>query len=431
MMNKKFRFVGLLACLLAAVFLSACASGGADDKYYFAEKEQVTMSQAYTGGEVSFPQSLWSEPSVTESGLESILGENALLETSDSRIRPILYKGVSYGGKQTEVFAYVGFPEGASEDKPVPGVVLVHGGEGTAFWDWVQMWLDKGYAAIAMDTEGRFPTVGSEMATGYRALLPEDIRGPQNSGYYADASSEPSEQWMYHAVASVIAANSYLRSCPQVDAGSIGMVGVSWGGVICSIANIYDDRFAFAAPIYGTLNMAGTSCNFGNIYAASERAASLWDNGTPLSQCSTPTFYVNGGDDYHFNVQGTFRSAADTANSRVLVRRTLQHSQYSAACVEEVFLFADHVVRRSQPFINIAAQPTAEEPVLKLDVPQGVTVEEAELLYCEQENAASWKTVTLEAGEEIALQIPQTAKFFFVNITDSNGFSFSTALREA
>ena len=76
------------------------------------------------------------------------------------------------------------------------------------------------------------------------------------------------------------------------------------------------------------------------------------------------------------------------------------------------------------------AQPTAEEPVLKLDVPQGVTVEEAELLYCEQENAASWKTVTLEAGEEIALQIPQTAKFFFVNITDSNGFSFSTALRE-
>ena len=287
MVNKKFRFVGLLACLLAAVFLSACASGGADDKYYFAEKEQVTMSQAYTGGEVSFSQSLWSEPSVMESGLESILGENALLETSDSRIRPILYKGVSYGGRQTEVFAYVGFPEGASEDNPVPGVVLVHGGEGTAFWDWVQMWLDKGYAAIAMDTEGRFPTVGSEMATGYRALLPEDIRGPQNSGYYADASSEPSEQWMYHAVASVIAANSYLRSCPQVDADSIGMVGVSWGGVICSIANIYDDRFAFAAPIYGTLNMAGTSCNFGNIYAASERAASLWDNGTPLSQCST------------------------------------------------------------------------------------------------------------------------------------------------
>ena len=199
MVNKKFRFVGLLACLLAAVFLSACASGGADDKYYFAEKEQVTMSQAYTGGEVSFPQSLWSEPSVTESGLAGILGENALLDTSDSRIRPILYKGVSFGGRQTEVFAYVGFPEGASEDKPVPGVVLVHGGEGTAFWDWVQMWLDKGYAAIAMDTEGRFPTVGrtaDTMRTLRRSLRSSGCTTRSHPSLRRTATSVPARRWI-------------------------------------------------------------------------------------------------------------------------------------------------------------------------------------------------------------------------------------------
>lgn len=42
----------------------------------------------------------------------------------------------------------------------VPGMVLVHGGGGTAFEDWVQLWVQRGYAAIAMDTCGQVP-VGS------------------------------------------------------------------------------------------------------------------------------------------------------------------------------------------------------------------------------------------------------------------------------
>lgn len=388
------------------------------------------MSQAYTGGEVRFDDSLWQTPAVSENEPADILGPDALLEVSDSRIHPILYNGVPFQGKQTKVFAYVGFPEGASERSPVPAVVLVHGGEGTAFWDWVKLWLDRGYAAIAMDTEGRFPVMGSEMATGYRALLPEEIRGPQNSGWYADGAFAVREQWMYHAVSSAIAANSYLRGCPQVDSDKIGIVGVSWGGVICSITNIYDDRFAFAAPIYGALGMAGTFCNFGNIYASMPRAQQLWDNAAPLADVSTPTFYVNGGNDYHFNVQGNFLCASATQNSRVLVKRTLDHSQYSAASVREVYAFADHITARKMPFINITQQPTAKEPVLKLDIPRGVSVEKAELIYSDTEQAVRWQTTELIAGKEIGAEIPQGTKFFFFNITDTNGFSFSTQLQK-
>lgn len=427
-MVKKCLSVFCLFACLGTLFLGACAAGGADEKYFFPKKEETGMEQAYTESGISFDDSLWTAPAVTETGLDALLGTDAQVSVSDSRIRAILYDGVPLGEKQTKVFAYVGFPEGASEEAPVPAVVLVHGGEGTAFWDWVAMWLDRGYAAIAMDTEGRFPTQGSEMANGYRALLPQEMRGPQNSGYYADATSPAEQQWMYHAVASVIAANSYLRSCPQVDASAVGMVGVSWGGVICSIANIYDDRFAFAAPIYGGLNMAGTPCNFGNIYASVPQAL-LWDDGQGLLQCETPTFYVNGGSDYHFNVQGTFRCAADTPNARVLVKKTLEHSQYSAACVQEVYAFADHVVKREQPFFNIEKQPTKGEPVLRLDLPKGVSVKKAELLYSESDTATNWKSLPLEGGAEISFEVPSAAKYFFVNVTDSNGFSCSSALQ--
>ena len=35
-----------------------------------------------------------------------------------------------------------------------PGIVLVHGGGGTAFANWAQLWAKRGYAAIAMDLAG-------------------------------------------------------------------------------------------------------------------------------------------------------------------------------------------------------------------------------------------------------------------------------------
>jgi hypothetical protein len=36
-------------------------------------------------------------------------------------------------------------------------MVLIHGGGGTAFADWVRLWTGRGYAAIAMDLCGCVP----------------------------------------------------------------------------------------------------------------------------------------------------------------------------------------------------------------------------------------------------------------------------------
>src|SRR6476661_3188590 len=72
-------------------------------------------------------------------------------------IRSVFYTGEPWKGKPTKVFAYYGFPKGASKIAPVPGVVCVHGGSGTAFADWVNLWNTHGFAAIAMDTNGAVP----------------------------------------------------------------------------------------------------------------------------------------------------------------------------------------------------------------------------------------------------------------------------------
>ncbi len=63
----------------------------------------------------------------------------------------LFFDGLPWKGKPTRVFAWVGMPK-LEPGKKAPGIVLVHGGGGTAFEAWVRLWMSRGYAAIAMDT---------------------------------------------------------------------------------------------------------------------------------------------------------------------------------------------------------------------------------------------------------------------------------------
>jgi len=68
--------------------------------------------------------------------------------TQEPGVRALYFESVPFKSKPTRVFAYYGAPAG----KKLPAMVLVHGGGGTAFAEWVRIWNRRGYAAIAMDT---------------------------------------------------------------------------------------------------------------------------------------------------------------------------------------------------------------------------------------------------------------------------------------
>src|SRR5688572_23767614 len=72
----------------------------------------------------------------------------------DPRIRAVWIDAKPLAGKPTRAFAWIGMPK-VEPGKKVPGMVLVHGGGGTAFDTWVKLWVDRGYAAIAVDTCGQ------------------------------------------------------------------------------------------------------------------------------------------------------------------------------------------------------------------------------------------------------------------------------------
>lgn len=127
--------------------------------------------------------------------------------------------------KDTEVFAYYASPATigaeATSGKSYPGVVLVHGGGGTAFRVWVLEWARRGYAALAMDLAGSRPAPMKEQkhpwgAKSYR--LPNGGPGQGNDYKFFNIDEPFTDQWPYHAVANIIRGHSLLRSLPKVKA---------------------------------------------------------------------------------------------------------------------------------------------------------------------------------------------------------------------
>ena len=58
-------------------------------------------------------------------------------------VQPIFYTGADYQGRETRVFAWLGVPETAGDEK-LPAMVLVHGGGGSAFAEWTAYWNRRG-----------------------------------------------------------------------------------------------------------------------------------------------------------------------------------------------------------------------------------------------------------------------------------------------
>ena len=118
-------------------------------------------------------------------------------------IYTLLYKSVDYEGSPTQVFAYYSNPDLIMGKKQgngkFPGVVLVHGGGGKAFKEWVEKWAADGYAAIAMDLSGND---GDGKKLGQAGADQSEVNKFQKI-----EKGNLRNVWSYHAVASVIIAH--------------------------------------------------------------------------------------------------------------------------------------------------------------------------------------------------------------------------------
>lgn len=261
---------------------------------------------------------------------------------TDGPIREILYGGEPFCGSPTEVFAYLGMPAG---EDPVPGMVCVHGGGGQAFRQWVEMWLARGYAAIAMDLNGCGGN-GERLANG----------GPEMNHAAQFSTSLPwQDMWTYHAVAAVLRAGSILRRHPRVDGERVGITGVSWGGYVTCIAVGVDARFACAIPVYGCGFLQHNSAEdwlklFAGMTAEERR---VWhercDPSVYLGHAAMPMLFVSGTNDFAYPLDSLELSCALPKAVTRCVRQDMEHSHKHGWAPKEIALFADQHLRDGVP----------------------------------------------------------------------------------
>ena len=364
-------------------------------------------------------------------------------------IRALAYEGAELGGKRTRVFAHIGFP--ADTGQPVPAVVLVHGGGGHPEDRWIRKWTREGFAAISMDTTGYFPQkpvpgLYEGFSEGLERKLPPALAqdgytvGPDNKGL-SDVLAPIGEQWMYHAVAQIILAHNLLRADSRIDREKIGICGISWGGVLTSIAIGHDPRFAFAVPIYGSGYLGSGLSGLDRLFR--NPAALPWLAETRFPDVKTPVMWLGWNDDCCFSIHSNSLSYLATCKNHpdtcLSMLSGMGHSHYQGFMPRESYWFA-HTVLGGRPVPKACASYEGGRVLYGCTAP----VREARLYYIREAMTyetrekygitssymkQEWETAPLDPRGESAL-LPEEAFGRYVEFTLENGIVLTTPYLE-
>lgn len=337
-------------------------------------------------------------------------------------IRAIYFDALDYEGKSTKVFAWLGMPK--TRAGKVPGIVLVHGGGGTAFRQWVEQWNERGFAAIAIAHEGQV-----ERREAPRTWAKHAWPGPARSGHYQDSSKPLKDQWMYHAVADTILANSLLRSLP-VDENKVGVMGVSWGGVITSTVMGIDSRFAFAIPTYGCGQMADVKNHWGAALGDNTFYREVWDPVHYLPQANMPSLWFSWPEDRHFPLDSQAASYRATSGTyMVSLLPGMKHSTRAAWTPPDSYAFAKSIVDDGKPWCLLVDQ-RANGEVLEVVFESTKPLDRAMLFSTSDVGyTGSRKWVKSDADLQklesdgrwlVKAQIPVGATACFINVTSGD-----------
>ena len=342
-------------------------------------------------------------------------------------VKALTFEGLPFRGHPTRVFAWLGLPLVKDAEK-VPAMVLVHGGGGTAFEEWVRLWVGRGYAAIAMDTCGQIP-VGH-----YGRWFRNEQGGPPGWGGFDQLDQPPADQWTYHAIADVILAHSLIRSLPAVDPERTGVTGISWGGYLACIVAGVDHRFKLAVPVYGCGYYRDTVFE-NNLNQLSSEAATrwveTWDPSVYLPNAAMPILWVNGSNDFAYTLAAMQQSYRLPTGPRTLcVRLRMPHGHGGAGeNPEEIRVFADSILNDGIPlphFTGSGQEGTQAWATYVSPVP----VIKAELNSTRDTGRwqdRQWEAIPADCADgRINVSLPEGAQVFYFNLFDDRGCVVST-----
>ncbi len=366
-------------------------------------------------------------------------------EDSEGPVRSLFYAGELYQEKPTRVFAYYATPgtlQGDTKlDKDLPAVVLVHGGGGTAFREWAELWAKRGYAAIAMDLAGHRPRENvNQHQRENRDRLADGGPDQGDDEKFGSVDKPADQQWPYHAVANVIRAHSLIRSFPEVDAERTAVTGISWGGYLTCIVSGVDSRFKAAVPVYGCGFLHENSAWIDRLGRMTpqqrDRWVTLWDPSRYLPAVSMPILFVNGTNDFAYPLDSYMKSVAAVPGEKQLcISVKMPHSHPAGWAPQEIGLFIDHHLRADKPLATVDS-PRIESGKATAGFRSEVPLTKAELHYTTDTTAINqrdWHSqpASFELGAITTDAPPAETTAWFFTVTDERGAIVSSSVQFA
>ena len=374
------------------------------------------------------PQSWPCEAFAAKSNQLSVVTESGTVTA-----RYVWLEGLAYKGKPTKFLACYAIPK-AADSRSVPAMVCVHGGNGTAYREWVELWAKRGYAAIAMDTCGSIPVRVPGTKFDW---ISSGIGGPRGWGGFANVNDDIKDQWPYHAVSTVVRSHSFLRAQSGVDSERIGITGLSWGGFLTCLSAAVDKRFKLAVPVY-------TCAFYDTIGSAEERRKTLgdvkwrrwldlWDPKHYIPEIDMPIMWLSGTNDRSFPY-GSLRKTFDLVKTPldIVIRPRMPHGHTAGWSPKEILAYADSFFRNGLKLPKVSAPVAAgNTAVARFESGEGFMVPvTAELHYTTADGKWEnrlWRCrpVKIEGSSAIA-DMPSGVTAHFINLVFENGLKVSS-----
>ena len=337
-------------------------------------------------------------------------------------VREVYYPGENYKGKQTKVFAYYGKPEGQG---PFPAMLLVHGGGGKAFPDWVKHWNKRGYCALAMDLAGNGPN----------GRLPEGGPNQGDEEKFQDFKEDNlKDMWTYHAVAAVLRGHSMMASFPEVDRNKIAVTGISWGGYLTCIIAGLDDRLKAAVPVYGCGYLHENSVWKENRLdkmdaIRREKWVRNFDPSSYLPGVTCPIMFINGTNDFAYPLD-SYKKCYDLVkqNKTLSIKVRMPHGHIWT--FKEVDAFIDSHLKSTKSLAKVESLETKDGSArVKFD--SSFPIKSASLHFAINEGPwqnREWKSISANVLDGVAsVKLPKGKPIvYYISVIDDQGFEVSS-----
>ena len=343
------------------------------------------------------PEKYWNlaelskQPAFRESGFEDSRYEG---------MKDLMVTGYGPNGSKAEFFAYVALPDTPKPEGGYPGIVLVHGGGGTAYPLYVNVWKEYGFAVIALDWYNQRPLPPRDKPAG-ESDVP---RAPLEGGKRHDISAN---------VSNAVLCNSLLRSWPDVNPDKIVLVGLSWGSWYGAIISAIDSRLKGVVEIY---------C--GDLRENDNRLI----NGRFLHAAKVPMYWVASTHDQNVTMEslrGAFNECPTIVTKSLVIRLPHSHRGFlfdSAPRMAKHFMDPEQV-----PSLPILGKPLVKDGVLSAEIKSfGLGMGKALLCYScsprtEKRHLWEWKTLPAEVnGNTVSARIPEGVTQCFLSIYEEN-----------